>query len=146
MGLYSLLQGHLYLFFFSRMDYWHSFVFVGENTFSILHITHVVMIRLWLIHALFGAFAAVEHLLSSLTVDLTMYIHEKILIDCWSYFNSVQTDFGARPASCLMGTGGSFLGVKWQGLEADHSPPSSVKVKKDGAIPPLSHMSTWCNA
>jgi hypothetical protein len=28
-------------------------------------------------------------------------------------------------------------GVKRQGREADHSPPSSAEVKKDGAIPPL---------
>jgi hypothetical protein len=28
-----------------------------------------------------------------------------------------------------MGTGSSFLGVKWPGHEADHSPPSSAKVK-----------------
>jgi len=28
-----------------------------------------------------------------------------------------------------MGTGGSFAGVKQPGHEADHSPPSSAKVK-----------------
>jgi hypothetical protein len=34
-------------------------------------------------------------------------------------------------------------GLKQLGYEADHSPPSSAKVRNDGAIPPLSHMSSW---
>jgi hypothetical protein len=39
------------------------------------------------------------------------------------------------------------LGVKQQlGHEASHSPPSSVKVKNGGAIPPLPHMSSWHSA
>jgi hypothetical protein len=28
-------------------------------------------------------------------------------------------------------------GVKWQGREADHSPPPSAEVKNGGTIPPL---------
>jgi hypothetical protein len=32
-------------------------------------------------------------------------------------------------------TGGCFLGVKRQGREADHSPPSDAEVKNGGAIP-----------
>jgi hypothetical protein len=40
----------------------------------------------------------------------------------------VQTGSGAHPASCTMGTGGPFPGVKAQpGRDADHSPPSSAK-------------------
>jgi hypothetical protein len=31
-------------------------------------------------------------------------------------------------------------GVKRQGREADHSPPSSAEVKNDGATPPLPHV------
>jgi hypothetical protein len=43
---------------------------------------------------------------------------------------SVQTGFGAHPASCPMGTGGPFPGGKARpGRDADHSPPSSVEVK-----------------
>jgi hypothetical protein len=38
----------------------------------------------------------------------------------------VQTGSGAHPASYPMGTGGCFLGVKRQGREADHSPPTSA--------------------
>jgi hypothetical protein len=37
-------------------------------------------------------------------------------------------------------------GVKRLGREADHSPPSSAEVKNGGAIPPLSHMSSWYSA
>jgi hypothetical protein len=41
----------------------------------------------------------------------------------------VQTDSGAHPASCTVGTGGPFLGRKaWPGRDADHSPPSSAEV------------------
>jgi hypothetical protein len=46
---------------------------------------------------------------------------------------------GSRPE----GTGGSFSGVKRPGCEADHSAPFSVEVKKGGAIPSLSHASSW---
>jgi hypothetical protein len=41
----------------------------------------------------------------------------------------VQTGSEAHPASCTMGTGGTFSGGKarpWR--DADHSPPSSVEV------------------
>jgi hypothetical protein len=41
----------------------------------------------------------------------------------------VQTDSGAHPASCTMGTGGPFPGSKARpGRDADHSPPSSTEV------------------
>jgi hypothetical protein len=54
-----------------------------------------------------------------------------------------STGSGAHPASCLMGTGAGSPGVKRQEHKADHSPPSGVEVKNDGAIPPLPHMSSW---
>jgi hypothetical protein len=39
---------------------------------------------------------------------------------------------GAHPATCTMGTGGSFPGCKARpGRDADHSPPSSAEVKKE---------------
>jgi hypothetical protein len=42
----------------------------------------------------------------------------------------VQTDSGSHPASCTMGTGGSFLEGKAQpGRDADHSHASSAEVK-----------------
>jgi hypothetical protein len=41
----------------------------------------------------------------------------------------VQTDFGAHPASCTIGTGGPFSGGKARpGRDADRSPPSSAEV------------------
>jgi hypothetical protein len=41
----------------------------------------------------------------------------------------VQTDSGAHPASCTMGTGGPFPGAKARpGSDADHSPRSSAEV------------------
>jgi hypothetical protein len=43
---------------------------------------------------------------------------------------TVQATSGVHPTSYTMGTGGSFLGVKQPGCEADHSPPTSAKVKK----------------
>jgi hypothetical protein len=46
-------------------------------------------------------------------------------------FHVFQTSSGAHPVSYPMGTGDSFSwGVKRQGRETDHSPPSSVEVKK----------------
>jgi hypothetical protein len=44
----------------------------------------------------------------------------------------VQTGSGAHPASCKLGTGGSFPGAKAQpGRDADHSPPSSAEVENE---------------
>jgi hypothetical protein len=41
----------------------------------------------------------------------------------------VQTGSGAHPASCSLGIGGPFPGVKARpGRDADHSPPSSAEV------------------
>jgi hypothetical protein len=44
------------------------------------------------------------------------------------FTTGVQTGSGAHPASCSMGTRGSFPGVKRPGRKAVHSPPSSVEV------------------
>jgi hypothetical protein len=44
----------------------------------------------------------------------------------------VQTGCEAHPASCTVGTGGSFPGGKARpGRDADHSPPASAEVKKE---------------
>jgi hypothetical protein len=44
----------------------------------------------------------------------------------------VQTIFGARPASCTMGTRGSFSGDKVRPKrDTDRSPPSSADVKNE---------------
>jgi hypothetical protein len=50
----------------------------------------------------------------------------------FSFNLCVQTGSGAHPASCPMGTGGSFPGEKARpGRDADHSPPSSVEVENE---------------
>jgi hypothetical protein len=41
-----------------------------------------------------------------------------------------HTGFGVHPTSYKLCTGDSFPGVKRQGREADHSPPTSAEVKK----------------
>jgi hypothetical protein len=44
----------------------------------------------------------------------------------------VQTGSGAHPASCTMGTGGSFLGAKRsRGVTLTTHPPSSAEVKNE---------------
>jgi hypothetical protein len=48
----------------------------------------------------------------------------------FSLLHIVQTGSGVHPTSYKMGTGGSFSGIKRQGREADHSPPTSAEVKK----------------
>jgi hypothetical protein len=64
----------------------------------------------------------------------------------FSLRHSVQTGSWAHPASYPMGTGGSTPeGVKRQGREADHSPPSSSKVKMHGAIPTRLHLHLYTN-
>jgi hypothetical protein len=42
--------------------------------------------------------------------------------------------------------GALSLGVKQLGHDADHSPPSSAKVKNGQAIPPLPCISSWRGA
>jgi hypothetical protein len=48
------------------------------------------------------------------------------------------------PVQWVLGT--VSMGVKRQGREADHSPPSSVEVKNDGAVPPITRTSSWYDA
>jgi hypothetical protein len=48
----------------------------------------------------------------------------------FSLLHIVQTGSGVHPTSYTMGSGGSFPGVRQQGREADHSPPTNAEVKK----------------
>jgi hypothetical protein len=52
----------------------------------------------------------------------------------FSLLRSVQAVSDAHSAFCSMGTGGSIPGVKRQGREADHLPPSIAEVKNCGTI------------
>jgi hypothetical protein len=66
-----------------------------------------------------------------LTTDWTVGVLSPTESEYFSSKLSVQTGFGAHPASCTVGTGGSFPGGKARpGSDADHSPPSSAEVKK----------------
>jgi hypothetical protein len=47
-----------------------------------------------------------------------------------NFIHVVETDSVTHPTSYTMGTGGSFLGVKRPGREADHSPRASAEVKQ----------------
>jgi hypothetical protein len=47
----------------------------------------------------------------------------------FSLQHCVQTGSGAHPSSYPMGTGSSFPGIRRPGRKADHSPPSSAKIK-----------------
>jgi hypothetical protein len=62
-----------------------------------------------------------------------------------TFLHKDQAGSGAHPASYTMGTEAVPPGVKRQGREADHSPPSSAQVKNGGAIPPLPlAFMAWC--
>jgi hypothetical protein len=64
----------------------------------------------------------------------------------FSLFHSFQTDSGAHPASSPMGIWDSLPGLKRAGRDADHSPPSSTKVKNGGGISPHPPTSSWREA
>jgi hypothetical protein len=59
-----------------------------------------------------------------------MILNIKIFGNEYKLSHCVHTGSGAHSASYPMGTGSSFLGVKWLGQKADHSPPSSAEVKE----------------
>jgi hypothetical protein len=68
------------------------------------------------------------------------------MVDGDSIPDSLQTGSGATQPPIQWVPGAISSGVKRQGREADHSPPSSVEVKNGGAIAPLPHTSSKCGA
>jgi hypothetical protein len=67
-----------------------------------------------------------------LTTDRTAGVRSPTEAEDFSSNVCVQAGPGAHPASCTVGTGGSFPGGKARpGRGADHSPPSSAEVKKE---------------
>jgi hypothetical protein len=64
----------------------------------------------------------------------------------FSLLHIVQTGSGSHLASYPMGTGRSFLGVKRQGCEADHSLPTSAEIKKTLIYISVPYRSPCCNA
>jgi hypothetical protein len=76
--------------------------------------------------------ARVAQSVHCLTTDWTAGVRSPIEAEDFSSNLCVQTGSGAQPASCTVGTGGSFPGGKGRpGRDADHSPPSSAQVKKE---------------
>jgi hypothetical protein len=62
-----------------------------------------------------------------LTTDWTTEVRSPAKVRDFSFNLCVQTGSWAHPASCTMGTGGTFPGAKARpGRDADHSPPSST--------------------
>jgi hypothetical protein len=55
-------------------------------------------------------------------------------------------DSSAHPVSYPMRTGECFLGLKRTGHEAEQSPQASAEIKKDEAISPIPHTSSWRSA
>jgi hypothetical protein len=51
-----------------------------------------------------------------------------------------RSALGPTQAPIVWVAGALSPGVKRQGRETDHSPPSTATVKKGGAIPPLPHV------
>jgi hypothetical protein len=80
---------------------------------------------------LFSFITDVAHLLQQLSSEL--YDRGSIPGSAGFFLlHCVQTGSGAHPASCTMDTGGPFPGAKARpGLDADHSPPSSVEVENE---------------
>jgi hypothetical protein len=67
-----------------------------------------------------------------LSTDCTAGVRSPTGAEDFSPNPCAQTGSGAHPASCTVGTGGSFPGGKARpGRDADHSLPSSAEVKKE---------------
>jgi hypothetical protein len=80
----------------------------------------------------FNRGAAVAQSVQCLTTDWTARARFPTEAEGFSSIVCVQTGSGAHPASCTVGTGGSFPGGKARpGRDADNSPPSSAVVKKE---------------
>jgi hypothetical protein len=62
------------------------------------------------------------------------------------YFSISQLPDNLWGPPSLPSSGYRSTGLKQQGLEADHSPPSSNEVKSGGAIPPHTLTSSWHDA
>jgi hypothetical protein len=61
--------------------------------------------------------------------DLAIGVRSPAGVEDFSSIRFVQSDSGAHPASCTMGTRGPFPGGKARpGRDSDHSPLSSAEV------------------
>jgi hypothetical protein len=76
--------------------------------------------------------AGVAQSVHCLTTAWTAVVRSLTEAEGFSSTLCVQAGSGAHPASCTVGTGGSFPGGKARpGRDAGHSPTSSAEVKKE---------------
>jgi hypothetical protein len=68
--------------------------------------------------------------------------HGKVFL----FFTASRPTLGPTQSPIQWVQGVISPGVKRPGCEADHSPPSSIRDKNGGVIPPLSCMSSWHSA
>jgi hypothetical protein len=69
----------------------------------------------------------------------------RFLVDATdSRVRSVQTNFGFIQMPIEWVAGDLSLGLKRQELQAGHYPSSTAEFKKDRAMFPVSHTSSWC--
>jgi hypothetical protein len=69
--------------------------------------------------------------------------HRRIATGCRLDGNGFDSALAPTQPPVQWVLGALSPGVKHQGREADHSPPSCTEVKNGGAIPPLPCMSSW---
>jgi hypothetical protein len=89
-----------------------------KNSTDIWRINHKVP-------SYYSSFSFVSVLMGWMTEVL--FLAEQDLSLC----HNIQTGFGAHPASCPVGNGVLFSGVKQLGHEADHSPLPSPEDKNE---------------
>jgi hypothetical protein len=108
-----------------------------------LHITSVAYVcqdAVWLTHATAMAYCYycyIRYIEGLRAGRLGFYSRQR---QHFSLLHSVQTGSGAHRASYPVGTGGEGCFARGK---ADHSPPSSAKVKNVGGIPSLPRTSSW---
>jgi hypothetical protein len=78
-------------------------------------------------------------------IKLKPAVHILYFLDSTKHFSDVLKILKSDCVLHLMASknGRAYSGLKQQGREADHSPPSSGEVKNGGAIPPLPHTFSW---
>jgi hypothetical protein len=76
--------------------------------------------------------AGVAQSVQCLTTECMVGVRSPTEVEDFSCNFCFQTCSGVHPASCTMGTAGSFPGGKARpGRDADHSPRSGAEVKKE---------------
>jgi hypothetical protein len=82
------------------------------------------------------------------TTSFYNFIKRKFILFLWSFLFSITSrlTLGSTQFPIQLVPVSLPKEVKQLGHEAEHSPPSIAEVKKNGAITPLSHTSSWRGA